>query len=144
MTVDIQLVIPLSALALCALAVIRSIQIQRRTSSLSARLSEIAGNLETVRHSYGELKERYDSDREFRKNLSEAAVTTRLQAPRLALQARPDAQTAPERYRYVHRLTDNGLDAEQVASVLAISSHEARQLVCLARLAAGRGDASCR
>ena len=144
MTVDIQLVVPLCALALCALAVIRSVQVQRRNSSLAERLSEIACSLETVRHSYGELKERYDSGRQFQKNLDEAAVITRLQAPRLAIQARPEAQAAPERYRYVHRLAENGLDAEQVASVLAISSHEARQLVSLARLAAGRDGASCR
>lgn len=144
MTVAIQLVVPLCALALCALAVFRTVQVQRRNSSLAARLNEIAGSLESVRHGYGELQERYDSGREFQKNLSEAAVTTRLQTPRLALQARPDGKAAPERYRYVHRLAENGLDAEQVASVLAISSHEARQLVCLARLAAGRGDACCR
>jgi hypothetical protein len=144
MNVDIQLVVPLCALAISALAVIRSIQVQRRNTSLAGRLAEATGNLEAIRHSYGELKDRCQSSLEFRENLSEAAVTTRLQAPRLALQSRPEAMAAPERYRYVHRLTENGMDADQVASVLSISSHEARQLVSLARLGAAHGSVSGR
>ena len=46
---------------------------------------------------------------------------------------------APERYRYVHRLAESGMAAEEIAEVLSISGHEARQLVNLARLAARSG-----
>lgn len=141
MSVEFQLVVPLAALAVSALAVIRAIQVQRRNSLLAGRLSEVTGSLEDIRTSYGDLQERYRSSLEFQQNLSEAAITTRLQAPRLAARSRPDAMAAPERYRYVHRLAEGGMAAEEIAGVLSISDHEARQLVNLARLAAGQsGD----
>ena len=136
MTVEFQLVVPLAALAVSALAVIRAIQVQRRNSTLAGRLAEVTGSLEDIRTSYDDLQERYRSNLAFQQNLSEAAITTRLQAPRLAVQSRPDALAAPERYRYVHRLAESGMAAEEIAGVLSISTHEARQLVNLARLAA--------
>jgi DNA-binding NarL/FixJ family response regulator len=144
MTVEYQLIVLLAALAVSALAVIRAIQVQRRNSLLVGRLSEVTGSLEDIRNSYDDLQERYRSSLEFQQNLSEAAITTRLQAPRLAAQSRPDAMAAPERYRYVHRLAENGMAAEEIAEVLSISGHEARQLVNLARLAAPRSGVTGR
>lgn len=141
MNIEFQLVVPLAALAVSALAVARAIQVQRRNSSLAGRLSEITGSLEDIRNSYGDLQERYRSSLEFQQNLSEATITTRLQAPRLAVRSRPEAMDAPERYRYVHRLAESGMAAEEISEVLSISGHEARQLVNLARLAARSGTA---
>ena len=55
-------------------------------STLAGRLTEITGCLEDIRTSYDDLQERYRSNLEFQQNLSEAALTTRLQVPRLAAQ----------------------------------------------------------
>jgi cell division protein FtsL len=72
----------------------------------------------------------------FSADLDQAALTTRLQYPRLKDYGSIAERTAPERYRYAHRLSTNGMEAEQIASLLTISEHEARQLVHLSRLSA--------
>ena len=138
MTISSQIILPLIALATCAFAVYRAIHFQKRSRSLSERLQETTGNLENMQHDLQTLRQKYSQSLEFNQNLSEAAVTTRLQRTRLALQTCPETLSAPERYRYVHRLAGNGMAAEEIASVLCISSHEARQLVTLAQLAGNR------
>lgn len=133
-----ELLLLLVALATGAFAVSRAIHFQKKGRSLSGRLVEVTGNLETIRNSLRELEQKYNQSIEFNQNLSDAEITTRLQTSRLSLQTRPDAPEAPERYRYVHRLAGSGMAAEEIASVLSISSYEARQLVALAQLAQNR------
>ena len=70
----------------------------------------------------------------FSADLDQAALTTRLQYPRLRDYGSIAERTAPERYRYAHRLSRNGMEAEQIASLLTISEQEAQQLVHLSRL----------
>lgn len=76
-----------------------------------------------------------EQDLSFSADLSRAELATRFQYPRLQQQGGDEA-SVPERYRYVQRLSDSGMSAEQVAELLGISPHEARQLVRLARLGA--------
>ncbi|WP_143165910.1 hypothetical protein [Desulfofustis glycolicus] len=70
----------------------------------------------------------------FAADLNQAELTTKLQYPRLRDYGAIAERTAPERYRYAHRLSQNGMEAEQIASMLTISQHEAQQLVHLSRL----------
>lgn len=70
----------------------------------------------------------------FAADLNQAELTTKLQYPRLRDYGAIAERTAPERYRYAHRLSQNGMEAEQIASMLTISHHEAEQLVHLSRL----------
>ena len=128
----------LIAAATGAFAVFRAIHFQKKSRSLSGQLLEATGNLETIQSNLQDLQQKYNQSLEFNRNLSDAEITTRLQSSRLSLQTRPDTPEAPERYRYVHRLAGNGMAAEEIASVLSISSHEARQLVTLSRLAQNR------
>jgi hypothetical protein len=72
----------------------------------------------------------------FAADLDQAELTTRLQYPRLRDYGAIAERTAPERYRYAHRLSQSGMEAEQIASMLTISQHEAKQLVYLSRLSA--------
>lgn len=138
MTISSQIILPLIALATGAFAVYRAIHFQKRSRSLSERLVETTGTLENMQQDLQNLRQKYSQSLEFNQNLGEAAVTTRLQRTRLFLQTNPDSLSAPERYRYVHRLAGNGMAAEEIASVLSISGHEARQLVTLAQLARNR------
>lgn len=138
MTFNFELFLPVLALTVAVLAVIRAIYVQKKNSSLNGQLLEVNGNLKNIHNRFSELEQRYSRNLEFHQNLSEAKITTRMQTPRLSLQTRADSPTAPERYRYVHRLAGSGMAAEEIASVLSISSHEARQLVNLARLAQSR------
>jgi hypothetical protein len=70
----------------------------------------------------------------FAADLNRAEMATRFQYPRLRDYGAIAERTAPERYRYAHRLSRNGMEADQIASLLTISRHEAQQLVHLSRL----------
>ncbi|MBE0583502.1 MAG: hypothetical protein IH612_07010 [Desulfofustis sp.] len=70
----------------------------------------------------------------FAADLNQAELTTRFQYPRPRDYGAIAERTAPERYRYAHRLSRKGMEAEQIASLLTISRHEAQQLVHLSRL----------
>ena len=74
----------------------------------------------------------------FATTLSDAALTTRLQQPRMQLQSglRGDA---PEKYRFFNNLIGKGMNAEEIAEVLDISPAEAAQLVRLHGVGNGLG-----
>ncbi len=129
-----EFVLLLIALATGTFAVFRAIHFQKKSRSLSGRLHELSGDLESTRNSLQDLRQKYGQSLEFNQNLSDAGITTRLQSSRLSTQSRPDAPEAPERYRYFHRLAGSGMEAEEIASVLSISRHEASQLITLSRL----------
>lgn len=138
MTISNEHILAIIALATGAFAVYRAIHFQKRSRRLASQLLEATGSLENMQNDLQNLQQKYSQSIEFNQNLSDAAVTTRLQRTRLALQAGPESPSAPERYRYVHRLAGNGMAAEEIASVLSISGYEARQLVTLAQLARDR------
>lgn len=138
MALNPEIILPLIALATGAFAVFRAIHFQKKSRSLSGQLQEVSGNLESIQHNLQDLQQKYGQSLEFNQNLSDAGITTRLQSSRLSLQAGLNSHEAPERYHYVHRLAGNGMAAEEIASILSISKHEAKQLVTLSRLAQNR------
>ncbi len=71
----------------------------------------------------------------FTADLNQAALAARFQ-PRLLDHGAIAERTAPERYRYAQRLSEEGMEADQLASLLALSRHEAEQLVRLSRISA--------
>lgn len=70
----------------------------------------------------------------FNENLRIAALTTRLQQPRLALQQNCPAK-APDRYTYIKSLVAKGMKAPEIASLLSMSIQETSQLITLIRMA---------
>ncbi len=64
----------------------------------------------------------------FEHDLNHAELKNRLQAP-------ASLGNAPDKYRHVASLADQGMAVEQIAEVLNISLPEANQLVSLSRLA---------
>ncbi len=60
-------------------------------------------------------------------------VTTALHKPHLLYQAKRDKEP-PEKYRILRRLVDQGMDVEQIASLLEISRAEVCQLLHLNRI----------
>lgn len=71
----------------------------------------------------------------FQDDLQNAELTMKLQQPRLSAQYGNRSTTTPERYLYVRSLAEKGMSAEEIASILKISIHEAQQLVNLSKLA---------
>ena len=77
----------------------------------------------------------FESAREaFSVSLKTASLTTGLQRPRLETMAKIDKQP-PEKYRILGKLASQGMDAEEIASILGISSVEAGQLLSLSTMA---------
>ncbi|MDD2465896.1 MAG: hypothetical protein PHI97_18000 [Desulfobulbus sp.] len=70
----------------------------------------------------------------FGKALQSASLTTELQRPRLDNLAKIDKQ-APEKYRILNKLASQGLNVEEIAAILGVSSIEANQLLNLSNVA---------
>lgn len=66
----------------------------------------------------------------FKQSLDNASLTTEFQVPRLLNQARIH-QPPPEKYTIFKKLISQGLNKEEIASVLSISTIEASQLMNL-------------
>lgn len=109
--------------------------LHRKKRKLASELVLAREQLAATEDELQELKARTDTAATFKTSLNEAEITTRLQQPRLSAQHRDSIKT-PERYQFIQSLTERGMDGEEIASVLSISTHEADQLVKLSKLAA--------
>jgi hypothetical protein len=127
-------VVALASSLLTCLAFILVMHFRKKASRLTNDLDKIQEKLAVTHTDLQALQQRYQDSLDFQKNLSEAELTTRLQQPRLSAQHGHSRITAPERYLYVRSLAQNGMGAEEIASVLSISVPEAEQLVNLAKL----------
>ena len=106
---------------------------QRREKILLAgQLTATSRGLEQATRELAALRLEQDESSVFKESLGTAQLTTRLQQPRLA--AGSSGGGSPERYRYVQSLADTGMADAEIATVLAISAHEIRQVLALSRL----------
>jgi len=79
--------------------------------------------------------ENFDDQRAvFGKALQSASLTTDLQRPRLETLAKIEKQP-PEKYRILNQLAAQGLNVDEIAAVLGVSSVEANQLLNLSSVA---------
>jgi len=69
----------------------------------------------------------------FAATLSQATITTKLQQPRLHLQAGSTGE-APEKYKFFSNMLTRGMNAGEISEVLGISAAEAAQLTSLCGL----------
>ncbi len=77
----------------------------------------------------------HDASREaFSTTLKTASLTTHLQGPRLQHLAKIDKHP-PEKYKILGKLASQGMDVEEIASILGISRTEAGQLLSLSNMA---------
>lgn len=132
---SISTIIALLALLFACVASGLAIHYRKRSGKLADNLSQALEKIAIAHTDIQTLQERYQDSLEFQKNLNEAEITTRLQQPRLAAHHDHGRLEAPERYLYLRSLAQNGMSAEEIAATLSISSHEAKQLVKLSKLA---------
>jgi hypothetical protein len=123
------------ALFLVVLVFRRALYFRRKAALLETSNEDLQQKLTAATTDLQALQKKYQESLDFQKNLSEAEITTRLQQPRLSIQLGHSRSEAPERYLYVRSLAQNGMSAEEIASVLSISTQEAEQLVNLSKLA---------
>lgn len=114
---------------------IKCILVIKENKLLSEQLTETTMLLAANNKKLRSLEDRYNEIREFQKSIEHAELTTKLQSPRLQVahgtSTTHPASQAPEKYSYVRSLTEKGMTAEEIGTVLAISPHEASQLVAL-------------
>lgn len=114
---------------------------KRRNKRLSERMIQLTTTLEMTRKQLDTMQEKHDKIIEFQNSLNMAELTTMLQKPRLNAQSVDTGKTTPGKYSNIQSLAQKGMSVEEIASVLAVSTHEAQQLVNLAKLAQGNtGD----
>ena len=121
---------------LCIAALLKTLSLKKQNKLLLEQLSEATLLNKLSEENFAELSEKHARLTEFQNSLNEAKLKTKLQKPRLNAQASEDCFT-PEKYSYVHSLTKKGLSAEEIGSILAMSPHEASQLVALSKIAQG-------
>ena len=118
----------------CILAGIKIVMQKKENKLLAQQLTETTVSLDLNRKTLVELQEKHAGVLEFQNSLHEAELTTKLQKPRFNGNNYDAGGSVPEKYRYIHSLTEKGMSSEEIASVLTISKHEADQLVSLSKL----------
>lgn len=110
---------------------------KKKNRRLSEQLIQLTTTLEITRKQLDTVQEKHDKIIEFQNSLNVAELTTMLQKPRLNAQSVDTGKTTPGKYSNIQSLAQQGMSVEEIASVLAVSTHEAQQMVNLARLAQG-------
>ena len=105
-----------------------SISKQRKShDETRAQLESATLTIEKLEH----IEKKYNS---FSRDLEQAAMASKVQqTPRVINQTNNNLRP-PERYKYIHSLTQQGIAVAEIAKILAISSQEADQLVALANI----------
>lgn len=122
---------------LCLALLIMILLVEKENRLLARQLTETSISLELTRKQLGQLQDRQAEINTFQNNLQAAALTTKLQKPRLDAQHSVAVSASPGKYGNIQLLADKGMSIEEIAAVLVVSPHEARQLVNLAKIAQG-------
>lgn len=113
----------------------KALTLKRKKDSLLRQLVEKNSSFEQIKDQLKNLHEHYDRAKTFQSSLAAAELAAQLQKPRHSTTASPAGGLTPEKYRLVHTLTQKNMSIDEISSFLAISSHEAQQLVTLSKLA---------
>lgn len=117
------------------LLLVRLFLLNRTNKLLSQQLSHKTTLLERTRKRLTKLQVKHDKIIAFQNSLKTAELTTMLQKPRLDAGNTTTDHVLSGKYRCIQSLTQNGKSVDEIASILAVSTHEARQLVNLSKLA---------
>jgi len=114
----------------------RAIYLRTRFRKQGNFLTEISSQLQRANSKIEKLeciekKYKYNS---FSSDLEQAAMASKIQQTPRVLNQKTCNQLPPERYKYIHSLTKQGIAAAEIATILAISPQEADQLVTLANI----------
>ena len=122
-------------------AAFKAFSLKKENILLAEQLTETTISLERARQNLAKLQEKHEEIVLFQNNLGTAVASSKAQQARskdvLNIVPADRPRNTPERYGFIHSLTEKGLSVEEIASILAISTHEARQLVTLTKIAQG-------
>lgn len=120
---------------LLALSCLKIFTLSRANKLLAGQLTETTRSLELAKRELANSEKSRPNFSHLDTISVAADLTTELQKPRLKSHAGHNASAPPEKYSYIHSLTEKGMSEEDIASLLSISLHETRQLVNLSKLA---------
>lgn len=126
----IAIIASLLSLFLC----IRSAHLKKIVEQRTIAIKRSEKNLEDALDRLAQLEENEKIAADFRNTLETAEMSTKIQTPRLQFNSSNHKPVIPDKYRYIHGLSQKGVDPEDIASILNISNNEAEQLVNLANL----------
>lgn len=110
--------------------------LKKRNSKLKDKIEDLQKEYYQLVYKYEEIQDKIEVNTNFNQSLKEAEITTNLQKPRLQAQTTKEKlNNSNDKYQYIRSLSGSGMAAEEIGNVLAISSHEAQQLMNLAKLA---------
>jgi hypothetical protein len=121
--------------ALCILLMTWVMLVKKENKLLSRQLTETTVASELTKRQIGELQEKYAKINAFQNSLQVAELTTKFQKPRLNARNVAANNSPVGKYSSVQSLAQQGLSIKEIASILAVSTHEAQQLVNLSKLA---------
>ena len=119
---------------LLTLVTARCIYLQRCFALKRALLDKVQENLESSRARIEELQSIERKSNSFGSDLEQAAMASKAKQTPRVLNHSANNFKPPERYKYIHSLTQQGIASAEIAAILTISAHEADQLVALANL----------
>ena len=131
---DHHLLISLAALLLTTAVTIRAIYFRITATKISRERDQALALLKSSREELRHLKEQEKRCADFKSDLNTAEISTKMQQSRTVLSCGSGNVEIPERYRYVHNLSQKGISSSDIAAILSISNNEAEQLVALANL----------
>ncbi len=127
----------LISILFCTVSTVLTIMLKRANNNQEKLLAEMRAALEAGQNNAEDQEEQRGTCRTaniFDDNLRAAELTTRLQYPRLTMQQCGPSPATPERYHYIQSMVDNGMNAQEIASMLSMSLHETTQLVTLIKM----------
>lgn len=124
----------LIAIILATSVTILSISLRKKNNAQKIIIETLTEDLTHAQHELERFEGIEKKFNDFKKDLDQAAITTKLQKSRLDFNQPTPKNNPPERYSYIKTLTQKGFSCEEIASVLSISKDEAEQLITLSEL----------
>ncbi len=126
----------LASVFLTILVTVRAIILSKRNFEQQQLLINTNESLAEIQQELEDLKKKRESVDNFRDNLQRAEMVKRVQqnafnSEKLRRNNNPDP---PERYQYIHALTEKDISISDIASILSLSVAETEQLVTLAKI----------
>ncbi len=113
-----------------------SFSLHKRHSALRQKFDELRRSFYTLEGRYEQLNEKIIQSATFSESLKQAEVTTSLQTPRIQHHSSSrQTEDKKQKYKHLQSLSATGMAASEIASILSISSHEAEQMLSLAKIA---------
>jgi len=121
---------------LLAATLFKVVALSKSRHLLLQKLNDANDYVDRIREEYRVAEEETTTSNHFKKSLAVAELTTQLQKPRLSAEQSSSESLTPEKYRLVNTLVRKSMGFDEIASFLGISTHEAKQIITLSKLAA--------